>query len=285
MNCRILDTHIHVWNLEKAAYDWLKNDTSVLKRTYHIEEIETERKTLGITGGILVQAANNTQDTDWMLEVAERTEWIKGVVGWLPLTDPASTETLLNEKYLNNKYYKGVRHLIHDEPDAGWLLQDAVIESLKMLAKYSLPFDVVGILPAHIETVLKVSEKVPELKLIFDHLNHPPIAAKEKFGMWGSLIKEAALNKNIYAKISGLTTIIKNTVWSAADIKPYIDFVLENFGDQRCCCGGDWPVSILAGTYSITWKNYKEILQDNLSVVQQENVFYNNAVNFYKLIN
>ena len=100
----IADTHIHVWNFQQADYPWLKGDTSILNRTYNIEEIETERKNLNITAGVLVQAANNVEDTDWMLEVANTHEWIKGVVGWLPLTDIAATQKLLEEKYLISNF-------------------------------------------------------------------------------------------------------------------------------------------------------------------------------------
>ena len=88
---QIIDTHIHCWNFSKAEYAWLKNDTSILNRTYNIEEIETERIIAGIKNGILVQSANNFEDTDWMLEVAKKTNWITGVVGWLPLMNPEAT--------------------------------------------------------------------------------------------------------------------------------------------------------------------------------------------------
>ena len=281
---KIIDTHIHVWNFDKAEYDWLKNDTSILKRTYNIEEIEEERKAADITSGILVQASINTNDTDWMLEVANKTSWINGVVGWLPLTNPAKTEQLLHDVYLKNTYYKGVRHLIHDEPDAKWLLQDTVIESLKILAKNNLTYDVVGILPEHIKTVLTVTEKVPELKMVFDHLNQPPIATGKKFGQWGDLMKAAAANKNFYAKISGLGTVVKKEMnWTAEDIKPYVAFVLEHFGTDKCFCGGDWPVSLLAGSYTKTWNTYKEVFNVLLDDDTKEKIYSINATNFYKL--
>lgn len=284
MNHPIIDTHIHVWNFDKAEYGWLKNDTSILKRTYHIEEIEEERKAAGITAGVLVQASVNTEDTDWMLEVADNTEWIKGVVGWLPLMDPVKTEQLLSDVYLKNPYYKGIRHLIHDEPDAKWLLQDTVIESLKILVKYDLTYDVVGILPEHIRTVLTVTQKVPELKMVFDHLNQPPIATGERFGEWGDLMKEASANKNFHAKFSGLGTVVKKEHnWNAADIKPYVEFVLEYFGADRCFCGGDWPVSLLAGSYSKTWTTYREVIDSLLDDTAKEKVYSGNATNFYKL--
>lgn len=281
---RLIDTHIHVWNHDKAEYEWLKNDTSILKRSYNIEEIAEERLQAGVTEGVLVQAANNFEDTDWMLEVAEHTSWITGVVGWLPLMDPEAAERALTKKYASNKYFKGVRHLIHDEPDTKWLLQDEVIESLKILARYNIPYDVVGVLPAHIETALIVAGKVPGLKMVFDHLNQSPISTKEKYGVWGELMTEAAKRQNFYAKISGLGTASKNFEnWLADDIQPYVEFVLEKFGEDRCFCGGDWPVSLLAGSYVGTWNTYKQVLSSLLNEEAKEKVFYKNAQAFYSL--
>jgi L-fuconolactonase len=281
---QIIDTHIHVWNFEKALYPWLDGNTSILNRTYQIEEIEKERSAANITGGVLVQASNNLEDTDWMLEVAENTDWIKGVVGWLPLMNPSATKSLLEEKYLNQKYFKGVRHLIHDEADPEWLLQPQVIESLRLLASFDLTYDVVGVLPEHIKTVLKVAEKVPGLKMIFDHLNQPPIQKNERFGEWGELMKTAAAHKNFFAKISGLgTTTGKIDGWNAADVKPYVSFVLEHFGYDRCFCGGDWPVSLLAASYEESWNCYQELMSELLSGENRQKVFYDNAERFYKL--
>ncbi|MFL5739383.1 MAG: amidohydrolase family protein [Flavisolibacter sp.] len=277
----IVDTHVHVWNFEKAEYEWLHGNTSVLNRSYHIDEIKEERKNAGIEYGVLVQAANNFEDTDWMLQVAQQTDWIKGVVGWLPLTSATRTGKALEEKYLQQKYFKGVRHLIHDEPDPQWLLQ--VLESLRILSDYHLPYDVVGVLPEHIETVLKVAGKIPSLRMVFDHLNQPPLSSKEKFGRWGELMKEAAKHQNFYAKISGLGTTAKNPHWSKNDIQPYVVFVLENFGVDRCFCGGDWPVSLLAGSYSRTWAIYREVLGSLLNEEQLQKLLYQNAVDFYQL--
>jgi L-fuconolactonase len=281
---QIIDTHIHVWNFDKAVYEWLNGNTSILNRTYNIDEIEIPRKACGIAQGILVQASNTAEDTEWMLEVAADNEWIKAVVGWLPLTDPVATQKILEEQYLHNNYFKGVRHLIHDEKDPEWLLQPAVLDSLKILADKNIPFDIVGVLPAHIETALKVAEKIPGLKMVFDHLNQPPISGKEKFGVWGKLMQEAAGHKNFYAKISGLGTASGNPEsWSADDIKPYIGFVLEHFGTDRCFCGGDWPVSLLAGSYVKTWSTYIEIIEGLMNENESDKIFFGNAGKFYNL--
>lgn len=280
----IIDTHLHVWNFDHASYDWLKNDTSILHRNYDIADLEHDRVAAGITGGVLVQAANNFEDTDWMLQVAEKTDWISGVVGWLPLTNPAATEKALKEKYLANKYFKGVRHLIHDEPDPKWLLQHDVIKSLQILAGYNLTYDVVGITTEHIETALTVANKVPELKMIFDHLNRPPDASKKEFDEWSTLMKKAARHKNFYAKISGLGKLPTDLEkWSFRYVKPHISFALEVFGEDRCMCGGNWPVSLLKENYVKIWSTYKEIINSLLNDEGKEKLFYRNAVQFYNL--
>ena len=281
----LVDTHIHVWDLERAEYPWLSGNNSILNRTWKIEELESERKKAGVTMGVLVQASGNFEDTDLMMEVAEQTDWIAGVVAWLPLTDPVATQKILNEKYLKEKYFKGVRHQVHDEANANWLQQDEVIESLKILAAHNIPYDLVGVLTGHIETALKIAEKIPDLLMVFDHLNQPPIGTNEKFGIWGELIKQAAGHENFYAKISGLGTIAgKSKEWGADCIKPYIEFVLKHFGTDRCFCGGDWPVSELAGGYSKTWSIYKDVINELIKEAdEREKIFYKNAQKFYGL--
>lgn len=283
MKVNIIDTHIHIWDLERSAYEWLQGTPELLKRSYSIDEIEKDRQEAGVVAGVLVQADNTLEDTDLMLETARSKNWIKGVVGWVPLLEPEQTQRLLEERFLREKYFLGVRHLIHDEKDPEWLLQPRVIESLKILAANNIPYDVVGVLPVHIKTVLKVAEKVPELKMVLDHINQPPIASGEKFGVWGELMEAASQHQNLHIKISGLSVTAGRDIFSAENIKPYLGFALQQFGVSRCFCGGDWPVALLGGEYVPTWEIYKAVLGRLLMANEQNDVFYNNAVSFYGL--
>lgn len=293
----VIDTHIHTWDLESVGYPWLKGNTTILNRSYALDELEPQRRAAGITGGVLVQAANSLEDTAWMIKTAQRHPWITGIVGWLPLQDPDATARLLESEYRPaagdqaavhpaarqaSSLLKGVRHLIHDEADPEWLLQDTVLESLGLLAARDIPYDLVGVLPDHIATALKVAERWPDLRMIFDHLNQPPILAGNS--RWEELMKTAAAHRNFYAKISGLGTAAnKGTAWSAADLEPCIEFALYHFGADRCCCGGDWPVSLLAGSYERTWKAYRTVIAKHLNPTEQADVLSRNAEKFYRL--
>ena len=270
MRINFIDTHIHVWDLEAVDYPWLKGNSSILNRTYALDELEPARKAAGVVGGVLVQAANSLEDTELMLRVAKAHPWIGGIVGWVPLQDPEATGRLLEEGYRPGGLLKGVRHLIHDEADPQWLLQDTVLESLGLLAERGVPYDLVGVLPEHILTALRVAERWPELRMIFDHLNQPGGAE------WEDLMKTAAGHDRFYVKISGLA-------WDKRDIAPYIGYVLQHFGADRCCCGGDWPVSLLAGSYEKTLNTYRTVLANCLDPGGQEKVLFKNAERFYRL--
>ena len=279
---RVVDTHIHIWDFSQAEYPWLRGNTSILNRTYDLNELEPQRKTAGVTHGVLVQAANNAEDTAWMIRTAESHPWIAGIVGWLPLQDPAATARIVEKEYVPGAKLKGVRHLIHDEPDPRWLLQDTVLESLGLLAAGDIPYDLVGVLPAHIQTAIGVAEKWPTLRMVFDHCNQPPIGRVDR--NWEALMTIAAKHPNFYVKLSGLGTAAqKGDAWTAADLEPSIDFVLRHFGVDRCFFGGDWPVSLLAGSYETTWTAYRTLIEKKLDPQAQAKLYHLNAERFYKL--
>lgn len=283
MPVNIIDTHIHIWDLQRVRYSWLEGNTSILNRTYQLDELIPQIADAEVIEGILVQAANNEDDTNWMLHNAREHSWITGVVGWLPLTDPGKTAKALEQKYMHDPYFKGVRHLIHNEPDSKWLMQPAVLESLEILAASGIAYDVVGTTMEHLEAAIAVAAKIPGLRMVLDHLNQPPVASGERYGKWGALMKEAAACPAMHCKISGLGTAAgKGMNWVVEDIKPYILYAVETFGPDRCFCGGDWPVSLLAGSYQKIWDAYRKILSSTLSPNICEDIFRQNALKFYR---
>lgn len=280
---KLIDTHMHSWDLQKVRYSWLDSDTSILAQNYYPFGIEAHLSVANVSAAILVQSANSIDDTDFMFACVAQYPWIVGVVGWINLLDPEIAKQQLNT-HLQNKYFKGIRHLINDEPDSSWLLQRDVIKSLEILANHGLPFDVVGVKIEHIKTAIQVAKQVPHLKMVFDHLNNPPIATNEHFGAWGDAIAEAAAMPNFYAKISGLGTCCANfNDWSATTIEPYVAYVLEHFGEDKCMIGGDWPVSLLAGDYVTTHHQYQAVIEKLVAPQNQQKIFEGNAAAFYKL--
>jgi len=284
MSIPIIDTHVHIWDLIKVHYSWLQGDDSILARNYLPAELYPQLSKVHVTIAVLVQAANNLEDTELMLSAASQNDWIKGVVGWVPLQDPSKTQALIENWKATNTYLKGIRHLIHNEANENWLLQDSVIESLKILAHHHITYDIVGVKEAHLKAAITIAEKIPTLHLVLDHLNNPPMTNQSEMDRWRTNIKVAAQLKNIHAKISGLAMATGQfETWTSADIQTSIEYALEQFGTDRCFCGGDWPVSLLAGGYVKTIQAYREIIENFLTIIDQEKVFNKNAALFYKL--
>ncbi len=276
----LIDAHQHFWNLEKVAYPWLKPEHGVLNRTFTPEELESQLLAAGISGTVLVQAANGFEDTRSMLEQADQFSWIKAVVGWLPLTEPEIAARALEVFGVHPKF-KGVRHLIHDEPDADYLLRPEVLVTLEMLAEQGLTFDVVSVLPRHLELVALVATKIPKLKMVIDHLSKPPIFARG-WQPWADLLKAASEHENVYAKISGLNTAADWETWNASQLEPYVNHALLCFGAERLMFGSDYPVAILAGDYAKVWTE-TNVLLEKLSLEQRAQILGETAASFYGL--
>jgi len=276
----VVDAHQHVWNLETGEYAWLTPELGPLYRTFTPAELEPELRRAGVDAGVLVQAADSFADTEAMLDAAARHDWIAGVVGWVPLTDPAAADAAL-ERFGEHAVFRGVRHLIHEEPDPDWLLQDAVGAGLRRLAQRGLTFDVVAVLPRHLEHVPGLARAHPDLRLVIDHLAKPPI--KERgWEPWAGLLAAAAEHPNVYAKVSGLNTAADFATWSAADLRPYVEFALERFGADRLMFGSDWPVAILAGDYQRVWQETNAVIA-GLSASERAAILGGTATAFYGL--
>lgn len=277
----IIDTHQHLWDLDRVAYSWLVPEFGPIARSFVPADLESQMASAGVTHTVLVQSANSYADTEYMFEQAALHPYVVGVVGWVPLLYPDVAGRAI-ERFRRNPRFVGMRHLIHNEADDRWLLQDRVIEGLKLLAANDLTFDVVATTHEHLECVPVISERVPDLKMVIDHLGQPPIASGT-MGQWGEDMQIAARNPNVHAKISGLGTASGvPDAWNADHIRPYLDFVLDVFGPKRAMTGGDWPVCVLAGGYEKAWFTYRQAYEA-YPVEVQEQLLCGTAVAFYGL--
>ena len=277
---RPVDAHQHFWTLSPGHYRWLTPDLGPLYRDFAPDELEPQLKAAGLSATVLVQADDTPEDTASMLALSETHPFIAGVVGWVGLERPLEAEAAL-ERLTRHPKFKGVRHLIHNEPDPDWLLRPAVLDGLRLLIERNLSLDVVAVGPRHLEHVSTLAEALPGLRLVVDHLAKPPINARG-WQPWADLIARAAAHPNVYAKLSGLNTAADVDTWTARDLQPYVDHALEVFGPGRLMFGSDWPVAILAGDYAKVWRETNEALK-GLSPHERDGVLGGTATAFYRL--
>lgn len=198
----VIDSHQHVWDPSRAAYDWLGPEQAPIDRAMSFDDLAPELAACGVDATVLVQSADHSEDTALMRQAAAAQPRIVGIVGYAPLADAEATATVLAE-WAADPLLVGVRNLIHDLPDPDWLLRPDVDAGLGVLEEHGVPFDVVAVLPRHLELVPILSERHPRLKMVIDHLAKPPIGL-DSDEPWTTLIARAAENPLVYAKVSGL---------------------------------------------------------------------------------
>ena len=277
----VIDAHQHVWDLQRARYDWLGPDLGPINRTITFDELQPSLVRAGVDATVLVEAADNVEDTQLMFDTAAAHPEVVGIVAYVPLDRPGEAEEQL-DRLRTNSLTVGVRNLIHTLPDPDWLLGPEVDAGLGLLEEAGLAFDVVSVLPRHLELVPIISERHPELRMVIDHLSKPPIGLGSSQPWW-DLMAEAAQNPLVYATVSGLYSATPDaSSWTVGSLRPFFDRAMELFGPQRLMYGGDWPVSLIAGGYDRVWEGLGELF-DQLTVADRADVLGGTSARFYRL--
>jgi L-fuconolactonase len=228
---------------------------------------------------ILVQAAQTTAETDFLLDLAQQHDFIAGVVGWLDMDSPTFAAEL--KRYSKKPKFLGLRPMLQDLADDAWILRPRVMAALELVAEQDLPFEFLTY-TRHLPHVLKVLDSLPRLRAVLDHLSKPEIHQRN-LDPWRNLMAEAAKHPNLCCKLSGMITEADHQTWTAGDLQPYVEHVLECFGFDRVMFGSDWPVCLLAGSYAQVMGALQSILQPHLNEPREAAVFGGNAARFYKL--
>lgn len=274
----IIDTHHHFWKYSPKEYDWINEDMKVIRKDFLPEDLLKEIKAAGVDGAVSVQARQSVEESDWLLGMAEKNDFLKGVVGWVDLRDKAVDKEL--ERLAKHKKFKGVRHVVQGELDDNFILGAAFNEGIKKLLKYDLRYDIL-IYEKHLKPSIAFVDKHPKQVFILDHIAKPRI--KERIlSPWRENMLELAKRPNVYCKISGMLTEADWKRWSAADLAPYFDTTLQAFGPKRLMLGSDWPVMLVAGKYK-QWVDMVKQIVSRYSAGEQERILYKNAVEAYKL--
>ena len=274
----VIDAHLHLWDLSGGGYCWLGPQHGPLHRSFSAQEAEGELRAAGVDAAVLVQAEDSEADTEAMLAVADRCEWVAGVIGWVHLEDPARVEDQL-ARYGAHPAFKGVRHLVHDDPRDDFLELPAVRRSLALLAGRRLSLDVPDAWPRHLRRLPALADALPELTLVVDHLGKPPRGTDE-VDAWAVALAEVARRPATVAKLSGLQ--VAGRPFTVEALRPVWEVALEVFGPERLLYGGDWPMTVPAGGYQPHWQVVRA-LADELTAAERHAVLAGTAARVYDL--
>jgi L-fuconolactonase len=275
----VIDAHHHLWDLSRRDQEWTKA-LPAIHRSFLEEDLSPLLVENRVNATVLVQTLNDPVETQEFLALAGASDVIRGVVGWIDLGSKDVSDRVAALRSLpGGQRLVGVRHLVQDEPDAGWLCQPHVRGGLRHLGAAGLVYDFL-VRPPQMDAAIDTARSLPDVRFVLDHFGKPPIATGEMESWRAQMVALATLD-NVAVKLSGLVTEAQ-TNWHVGDLRPYAEVVFSNFGAQRVMFGSDWPVCLLAATYGQVVDVARQLTAE-LSPSEIDRVFGGTALSWYGL--
>ncbi len=272
-----IDAHQHFWIYNPAEYDWIDDSMSALRRDFLPADLKPELDR-NFQGSVAVQARQTLEETRWLLKLAESFPSILGVVGWADLRSPGIRSQL--KTLARNPKLVGVRHIVQSEPDDRFLLQPEFLRGIAALEEFDLAYDIL-IYTKHLSIAAEFVKRFPRQRFVLDHLAKPPIKSGQ-VNSWTNGIRRLAEFPNVFCKLSGLVTEADWQHWQPEQIVPFLDVAVESFGPDRLMIGSDWPVCLVAASYSRVIEVVKTYLLEKQPECR-ESVLGDNAQRFWRL--
>jgi L-fuconolactonase len=281
-NFPIVDTHVHLWDPNHLHYPWLSS-VPLLNKPYLLKEYNEATDPVKVDKMVFLECdidkSQFIQEVEWVTELAAIDPRIQGIVAFAPLELGENARVHL-EKLSQNKLVKGIRRIVQGEPDPEFCLRPDFVRGVQALPDYGLSCDIC-IYERQMASTVKMVAQCPDVQFILDHIGKPQIV-NHLMEPWRSEISKLAKFPNVWCKMSGLVTEADHKHWTAADLRPYIDHVLEIFGFERTIYGGDWPVAFQAAEYP-RWVSTLEEAVAGCSESELRALFRDNAISFYRL--
>jgi L-fuconolactonase len=285
-----IDAHQHFWVFDPVRDSWITDDMAKIRADFLPGDLAPLLKENKIGGCIAVQAEQSLGETDFLLNLAAKNDFIKGVVGWVDLKSPRLEQILSG--YQGNTLLKGFRHILQGVTDLPAFFEDGLFEKgLHTILDKGYSYDLL-VYHHQLARIMPLVERlsarpdngqVKSCKLVLDHIGKPDLKTGA-IKQWKKHIQELAAFKNVYCKVSGLVTEADFRSWKPEDLKGALDTVLEAFGVDRLMFGSDWPVCLVATGYG----KWVEVLENYFSDLSQEAIsaiFGGNAARFYGIDN
>jgi len=277
-----IDAHQHYWQPLRGDYDWMPMDNAILARAYAPTDLAAHLAEHDIDKTVLVQAAASVQETEYLLGIADASDSVAGVVGWVDFERPEHIHHL--KRLSARPKFLGVRPMIQDIDDVNWMLRDDVQWGFAALCDLDLTLDALGF-AIHLDNFLTILTRYPDMRVVIDHCMKPRIRDQapgaEIYQDWADGMARLAGQTGAFCKLSGLVTECDET-WDIEHIRPYSEHVLQCFGADRVMWGSDWPVCRLRASYG-TWFETAQALTAELNQQKQARIFGGSAIEFYRL--
>jgi predicted TIM-barrel fold metal-dependent hydrolase len=277
----IVDTHTHFYDPTRPqGVPWPAKTDAVLYRPVLPAEYRQMTEPLGVVGTIVVEASAWVEDNQWVLDLAEKEPFLLGLVGNLPPGSEAFREHF--PRLVKQPRFRGIR--VNAGPLGQNIDNPAFLADLKKLAETDRELDVNG-RPDLLPLATKLAEKLPDLRIVINHLANVRIDGDKLDADWLKGIDAAAKHSRVFMKVSALVEGAaqggRTAPTDPAYYRPVLDAMWRAFGDDRVIYGSNWPVSARAASYQVVQTIVQEYVKDR-GPEATEKFFRGNAQKAYQ---
>jgi L-fucono-1,5-lactonase len=275
----MIDTHLHLWRLSAGWYGWNTPELGPVHADSELGDVLPSMTQVGVTTAILVQAADQPAETDWLLDLATREPSIGGVVGYLPLDDTAALEEVLARHAGSGLL--GVRQLWHDHDDPHELALGTTISCLRLLGEAGLPVDVPNAFPALWPALMTAVDAASDTIFVLDHCGKPPFGDPMSWAPWERAFAELAGRPNVVVKLSGLFAGSGPAPAQESELDRVVELTRAAAGAERTMIGSDWPMARGTTDYAGSMIRLEGLLS-GWSAAEQEQAKVGTALRTYR---
>ncbi len=281
----IVDTHQHLWDLDKFKLAWMAPGEEPLGKSYRPADYAEATKDLGVVKSVYMEVdvvpEQQVAEAEYVLGLIRKgeTPMVAAVISGRPNSDGFAAYL---DRFRGEKAIKGIRQVLHaPTTPAGYCLDPAFVRGIRILGERGLSFDLCMRSP-ELPDAARLIDACPDTRFILDHCGNESVLNKDHSRWKRDLDAIAMKGDRVVCKVSGIVASAKGHPWTVDDLAPVVDHVLDTFGPDRVMFGGDWPVCTLAASYRQWVEALRAIVKDRPEA-QQKKLFHDNAVRFYGL--
>ena len=286
----IIDTHLHIWDQKQLRYSAFEGHP-LFGHPYHIEDYRRDCGALDIEAMVFLECyadfweggGQYIDEIKFVEREAQRDPRIQAIVPMAPLEWGVKVEPMLRQMQADHPTVKGIRRIVEFDSDPRALtLSDDFIAGVNLLGKFGWHFEI-NVNYSQMDIVHEFVKRVPDVPLILDHCGKPGIR-QGAIAQFRADMKALAPRRNLWIKLSDLPAAADVDKWNEADLRPFIETTLQEFGVERTIYAGDYPI-LLQATTMTQWVEVLDRALADLGLSERETraIYRDNAVAFYRL--
>ena len=279
----VIDTHIHLFDPNRpGGIPWPPADDPIRSKPTYPDRFRQEADGHGVAGAVVVECSPRIEDNQWVLDIAANDQSVVGLVGFLDAGKPGFGSLL--ERFAENPLFRGIRYgNLWGRSLVAQLSNPPFVSDMEQVAEAGLSLDTANPDLDLLEGMLRLSDRVPTLRMVVDHLPKIVVPQRDK-GRYQAVLREFSARPQTYVKISAVLRMNDGKVsYDIADYRATIDEIADAFGEDRVLYGSDWPNSDPLGQYSKVIGIVRDYFSDK-GPAAQEKYFRLNSKSAYRWV-